>query len=106
MKNKVLLTILTIIVLIFVLWVTTVIPRVIAKVIAIKYAKNINMYTKYSRMEYDKYLECWTVYFTDADGKIYNLNIVSKYFPNKVEYDGFYDNEYKVENIVNEISFE
>ena len=75
---------------IFILWITAVIPKFIAKQVAIGYSKNINMSLYYKEIEYNKYFDVWNVVFIDDNNNTYNINIGSKYFPFKVTYDGVY----------------
>ena len=100
MKKKIIISFVIILAIIFVLWITMVIPKFIAKYVAINYAKNINMWLGYKEIEYNNYFECWNVRFVDRDNNIYNINVSSKYFPFKVTYDGVYQS-----SLIDEINY-
>ena len=90
MKKKIIILLVVLLAITFILWITAIIPKFIAKQVAINYTKNINMWLGYTEIEYNKHFECWTVGFVDKDNNTYNINVSSKYFPFKVTYDGIY----------------
>ena len=91
MKNKVskriLMVILLILIVVAILWITKVIPRFIAKQVAIKYTKNINMELNFKEIEYSDATGYWMTCFEDWDGNNYYIGVTSKYLPTKVEFD-------------------
>lgn len=88
MKKKIIILILIILViLIAILWITKVIPKLIAKNVAINYTKNINMALYYKDIEYSEAIGYWMVCFEDWDSNTYYIGITSKYLPTKVVYD-------------------
>lgn len=72
------------------LWIGGIIPRFIAKQVAISYTKKINMWLEYKDMVYTYQFDCWNVVFVDKDNNEYSINVASKYFPFNIVYDGVY----------------
>lgn len=89
-KKRLFVTIICIVVLIIILWVTTVIPRIMAKITADRYVKKINIEVNYDSMEYIGPFGTWFVYYRSQDGKKYGISVDSQYFPRRVVYDGFH----------------
>ena len=100
-KKKIILIIIVLIILIIIgLWFSGIIPKFIAKQVAIKYTKNINMWLEYKEMQYTNQFDCWNVVFFDKDSNEYSINVKSKYFPFKVIYDGVYQS-----SLINSINY-
>ena len=99
-KKIILITIILIILIIIGLWISEIIPKFIAKQVAINYTKNINMWLEYKEMQYTNHFDCWNVVFIDKDNNQYSINVESKYFPFKVVYDGVYQS-----SLINDINY-
>lgn len=94
MKKKIIILLVALFAIILILWISTAIPKFIAKQVAINYTKNINMQLDYKDMEYNNYFDVWSVRFIDLENNTYNINVKSKYFPFNVVYDGVYQSSF------------
>ena len=93
-----------IILLIIILWVTKVIPRIMAKVTADNYVKQTNMKLIYDDMEYFSQMGNWNVYYMSQDANRYCISVSSEYFPTRVVYDtSMIDKNTPSETIANKI---
>ena len=100
-KKKIIIITITLIILVIAgLWIGGIIPKFIAKQVAVNYTKNINMYLEYKEMVYTNQLDCWNVVFIDKDNNEYSINVESKYFPFRVVYDGIYQS-----SLINSINY-
>ena len=99
-KKIIIITIILIILVIAGLWIGGIIPKFIAKQVAINYTKNINMWLEYKEIVYTNHFDCWNVVFIDKDNNQYSINVESKYFPFKVVYDGVYQS-----SLINAINY-
>lgn len=77
-----------IILLVIILWATKVIPRVMAKVTADNYVKQMNVKLNYDDMEYFSQMGNWNVYYMSQDANRYCISVSSEYFPTRVVFDG------------------
>lgn len=90
-KGKVIISIICVIILlIIVLWVTKIIPRVMAKITADNYIKQMNEKLIYDDMEYVSQMGNWNIYYMSQEEHRYCISVSSKYFPTKVVYDGYH----------------
>ena len=87
-KNIIITIICCIILLIVILWVTKIIPRMMAKVTADNYVKQMNVRLNYDDMEYFSQMGNWNVYYMSQDANRYCISVSSEYFPTKVVFDG------------------
>ena len=99
-KKIIIITIALIILVVTGLWIGGIIPKFIAKQVAINYTKNINMWLEYKDMVYTTQFDCWNVVFVDSDNNEYSINVASKYFPFNVVYDGVYQS-----SLINSINY-
>ena len=86
-KKKILIvSIIAIILLVIVLWVSCAIPKQIAKVYGTIYMKSnfSEMQLKYVSIEWSKYHEDYIITFQDKNSQIYSLVIGPKYFPIRI----------------------
>ena len=105
-KRKIIILIICFIILLtMILWVTKIIPRMIAKITADNYVKQINARLNYDYMEYFSQMGNWNVYYMSQDEHRYCISVSSEYFPTKVVSDGVHqtsmidDNTNKVTKI-------
>lgn len=87
-KNIIISIICFIILLIIILWVTKIIPRIMAKVTADNYVKQMNVKLNYDDMEYFSQMGNWNVYYMSQDANRYCISVSSEYFPTRVVFDG------------------
>ena len=87
-KNAIISIICFIILLIIILWVTKIIPRMMAKITADNYVKQMNVKLNYDDMEYFSQMGNWNVYYMSQDANRYCISISSEYFPTRVVFDG------------------
>lgn len=89
-KNKIIIRIILVIMLIIVLWLTGVIPQIIGKQAAINYVKenHIEINLTYKSIEYSTAYGDYIATFFDEAGNAYNFRLSSKHFPTSVAYDG------------------
>ena len=87
-KNIMILIICFIILLIIILWVTKIIPRIMAKVTADNYVKQMNVKLNYDDMEYFSQMGNWNVYYMSQYANRYCISVSSEYFPTRVVFDG------------------
>lgn len=88
MKKKILIfSILIFILLVLILWITGLIPKYIAKYVAIQYSNEHTPGFLYTYMEYrNDVCTGYLVYFKKDNGDYIVLNVSSKYFPFSVKY--------------------
>lgn len=91
-----------IILLVIVLWATKVIPRVMAKVTADNYVKQMNVKLNYDDMEYFSQMGNWNVYYMSQDANRYCISVSSEYFPTRVVFDGVHQTSMIDDNIPKE----
>ncbi len=87
-RNILILIICSIILLITILWVTKIIPRMMAKVTADNYVKKMDVKLIYDDMEYFSQMGNWNVYYMSQDANRYCISVSSEYFPTRVVFDG------------------
>lgn len=87
-KNIIISIICFITLLIIILWVTKIIPRIMAKVTADNYVKQMNVKLNYDDMEYFSQMGNWNVYYMSQDANRYCISVSSEYFPTRVVFDG------------------
>ena len=87
-KNTIISIICFIILIVIILWVTKIIPRIMAKVTADNYVKQMNAKLNYDDMEYFSQMGNWNVYYMSQDEHRYCISISSEYFPTRVVFDG------------------
>lgn len=88
-KGKIIISIICFIILFtIVLWITKIIPRMMAKITADNYVKQINAKLIYDDMEYFSQMGNWNVYYMSQEEHRYCISVSSEYFPTKVVYDG------------------
>ena len=90
-KKTIILIMCLIILLTIILWVTKIIPRIMAKVTADNYVKQMNVKLNYDDMEYFSQMGNWNVYYMSQDANRYCISVSSEYFPTKVVYDGVHE---------------
>ena len=83
MKNKILIIISIVVLLIIVIWFSGIIPKQIGKTYAIQYMKNVfpEMQLEFVNIEWNKYFGDYTITFKDKEDKSYGCVIGPKYFP-------------------------
>lgn len=88
-KRRIAIIIFTIVILIFILWISGITPKLIGKQIAIKYVEDNykHMNLKYNYIEYSSAYGDYIVNFIDDINNSYNFRLNSKYFPTAIEYD-------------------
>ena len=88
-KGKIILSfICCIVLLIVILWVTKIIPRMIARATADNYVKQMNVKLIYDDIEYFSQMGNWNVYYMSQDEHRYCISVSSEYFPTRVVFDG------------------
>jgi hypothetical protein len=88
-KGKIIIsTICCIVLLIAILWVTKIIPRIMAKATADNYVKQMNVKLIYDDIEYFSQMGNWNVYYMSQDEHKYCISVSSEYFPTRVVFDG------------------
>lgn len=87
-KNTIITIICFIILLIIILWTTKIIPRIMAKVTADNYVKQMSLKLNYDDMEYFSQMGNWNVYYMSQDANRYCISVSSEYFPTRVVFDG------------------
>lgn len=87
---------------VIVLWATKVIPRVMAKVTADNYVKQMNVKLNYDDMEYFSQMGNWNVYYMSQDANRYCISVSSEYFPTRVVFDSVHQTSMIDDNIPKE----
>lgn len=87
-EKRIIIVICIVIIFIIVLWVTKIIPRIMAKVTADNYVKQMSVKLNYDDMEYFSQMGNWNVYYMSQDANRYCISVSSEYFPTRVVFDG------------------
>lgn len=87
-KNTFILISCFIILLTIILWITKIIPRIMAKVTADNYVKQMSVKLNYDDMEYFSQMGNWNVYYMSQDANRYCISVSSEFFPTRVVFDG------------------
>lgn len=91
--KKIILIVSLIIVAILILVMTGIIPKVMGKLVAIKYVKEnySNLDWKFEKIEFFNLYGAYYAYFKESENQSYVFRLNSKYFPTHVVFDGYHN---------------